>query len=207
METARQPTAIDLLRVERVIGAMYRVPQTPLGVLLDTQGEDLGCCRRQLERGFAPLGTTPAGQLGEIRCDLAAGALMAIGPYAALRAVATRVGYPDTRALRDKIGAALGISPRDLLYARSLELRIAQIEESHRRFGGRALLGGDPALQALREDLRLILAEVPVRTRRLLDGTLVLPTPAQASAEAESLAKKRLGELRAASDHESELLR
>jgi AraC-like DNA-binding protein len=200
METAtRQPSAIDLRRAERLIGAMYREPQTPLGILLDRQGESLGCCRRQLERGLRTLGTTPAPQLSEIRCELAAGALMAIGPYVSLSAVATSVGYPDTRALREKIGEAFGISPRDLIYARSLELHISHAEEAGRRFGGRVLLGADADLRASREDLRLLLTDVPVRTRRLLDGTLVMPTPAQASADAGTLAKERIGKLRAAS--------
>jgi AraC-like DNA-binding protein len=198
----RPPSAIDILRAERALSSMYRRPTFALGHLLDREAGTLNCSRRQLERAFKALGTSPQSQMREIRGDLGA-AMLTRSDRPQLKAVAKRIGLRDTRALRREIGLAWGISPGVLRDAAQLEQSITYLRRSRMERGREDLDAGMVASFIQRR--RDLLKDCPIRTKRLVEGEVVLPTPQRAAAEHQRLARERIELLQANVFHESEL--
>lgn len=197
------PKPIDTLRVESAIRAMYRRPYLDLGDLLDEEAARSACSRRQLQRAFKSLGTSARNQMREIRSELGAAMLAQGDPRMQLKAVATRIGLRDERALRREIGLAWGISPGALKSATILEHSISILRRSRIDRGKED--PGAGLVAALTQRRRGLLKDCPIRTKRLVEGEVAPPTPRQAAVEYQRLASERVERLQAAVLHESKL--
>jgi AraC-like DNA-binding protein len=198
----RPPSPVDILRVEGAIRSMYRRPFLDLGDLLDEVAEASSCSRRQLERAFKALHTTSRDQMREIRAELGA-AMLTKAERPQLKAVAKRIGLRDDRALRREINFAWGISPGALRDAASLEDGIRSLRRSRIQRGVKDPNAG--LVASFDQSRRVLLKDCPIRTRRLVEGEVEVPTPSQAAAEFPRLAHERVERLRADVLHESEL--
>jgi AraC-like DNA-binding protein len=196
------PSAIDVVRVEALLRSIYRQPFLALGHLLDVEAENAGCDRRQFQRAFKVFGTSAQTEVREIRAELGA-AMLTQAEQPPLKVIAKRIGLRDDRALRREIGAAWGVSPGALRDAADLQQTINFLHRSRILRGEEDLDAG--LVSSLKQRKRKILESCPIRTKRLVEGELALPTPKQAAADYQRLATQRVAQLQAAVLHESQL--
>lgn len=188
----------DRQRVEFALAEMYRAPDERCAHLVERSAESLGCCRRQVERAFAGFRTGAGRQLREIRLDLASACLVhpRLGRQG-FTILAKRVGMTDDRALRDKVNARWKLSPREIRDAAALDRYVKAMDRSHEETvrNNRPY----PRDRRYRDELdlrrRRSLRNVPVETKRLIDGSLELPTPMEAAHRSRELAQARVAEL------------
>lgn len=177
-------TAIERLRVEHAIAAMYRTPWARPRLLIEQAAAELGCGRRQLERAFEALGTGAARELWSIRCKLATACLITHSwDEKSERIIARRVGLADDRALRRLIGAQWGISPGRIREAATLQRHLVaweQMEARRRKEWGVTAPEGSYC-QRLRRMIKETLGNAPIEVRRVVEGAVMFPLPRQAA--------------------------
>ncbi|MGN6586992.1 MAG: helix-turn-helix domain-containing protein [Solirubrobacterales bacterium] len=104
---------IDVERVEDALAVMIRKVDRADPIALAVEAASVG--RRQLERHFRNLGTSPHKELCRIRMELAAGELASEGGAARrLKGISRGLGLRDERRLREAVGKAFGLSPQEI---------------------------------------------------------------------------------------------
>jgi AraC-like DNA-binding protein len=198
----------DRIRLEWSLRLMYEKMDRQGSFLFDDLiPRYLHCSRRQIERAFEVFSTSPAAELRQIRAKAAAAQLVKPrSRRSKLAAVASRVGYAGTRALRSEMRWAWGMSPRDLRTAAALHHylsnweairaeRLAEVAESRRKAAYHRVWR---EFRRQRKKLKELLLAAPVETRRLIRGELQLPTAQECAEHAAELARKRVLELESA---------
>lgn len=193
-----KPSAIDLHRVETALDIMIQKVDRADPVAL--AGEAVGVGRRQLERHFRRLGTSPHKELSRIRAQLAAGELtVQEGNSIRLLGVARRVGFQDERRLREATSKSYGLSPGELRQGARLKRRFQQDEAIRRSYRGSKIAAGLWSEYRRRRNRAildgLLRKATPAGVKAIL-GQATLPRPSAARRTSGQLARKRVMELR-----------
>lgn len=172
----------------------------PFGLAVDAA--EVG--RRQLERHFGNLGTSPHKELCRIRTELAAGELASKGGARnRLDWVARRLGYPDERRLREAVGQAFGVSPRELRSGAKIQRALLKDEELRRKARGKQISSGLWSAyrrRRNREKLHSLLGKANPLGSNVILGHAVFPRPCEARKIALELAWPRVRRLKIATD-------
>jgi AraC-like DNA-binding protein len=192
------PSTIDVQRVaaalEVMIGKVDRAEPFALAV------ESASVGRRQLERSFANLMTTPDRELRRIRLQLASGELISKQASSIqLKAISTRVGYRHERRLREATREAYELSPSEVRRGARLE-RNLKLDEKMRaewRGTGVKIAVWNTALRRRRhrEALQRLLRKANVQGEKVILGHISFPRPSEARRIAPELAMTRAREL------------
>jgi AraC-like DNA-binding protein len=194
------PSRLDVERVSAALTVMIQKVDRadPFGLAVDSAAVG----RRQLERHFSNLKTSPHRELCRIRIELAAGELTSRqGTSAHLEGVSRRLGYQDERRLREAVGKAYGLSPREMRTGARIQRNLKQDEEIRRKWRGSRLsvgLWSDYRRRRNREILQKLLKKAKPVGAKVMLGDVSFPRPAKAREMAADLAKTRVLQLYAA---------
>ena len=134
-------SSIDVKRVATTLASMIRKVDRadPFGVAVDSAAVG----RRQLERHFKSLGTTPHKELSRIRAEFAAGELAdKDGFRRSVKGIARRLGYQNERRLREATAKAFGLSPREIRRGSRIDRSLKLDEEIRRKARGSRIPAG-----------------------------------------------------------------
>jgi AraC-like DNA-binding protein len=195
------PSTADVQRVAAVLEVMIGKIDRAEPFALAVDSAVVG--RRQLERSFQNLRTSPHRELCRIRTELAAGELASKqGGSSHLEGVANRLGYRDERRLREAVGSAYGLSPSEVRRGARIERNLRLDEQIRAGYRGRKTTVGvwTSAYRRRRnqEDLQCLLRKANPEGAKIILGQVKFPRPAKAREEAAELATSRALQLYAA---------
>lgn len=152
--------------------------------------------RRQLERSFRRLGTSPNRELCRIRLELAVGELTSKSAASSrLSGIARRVGHADERRLREATHDGLGLSPGEIRLGARISRNLKLDEAARSRFRGKKFKVGVWRTvyrrRQNREKLQRLLRKANPHGANVIVGQVLLPRPAEARERAAELAKER----------------
>ncbi|HEU4737425.1 MAG TPA: helix-turn-helix domain-containing protein [Solirubrobacterales bacterium] len=199
------PSTVDVRRVAAVLEAMIRGIDRAEPFALAVDSATVG--RRQLERSFRNLRTSPHRELCRIRVELAIGELTSKhGSFSHLEGVSRRVGYRDERRLREAVRNAYGLSPSEIRRGARIERNLKLDEQARAKRRGRRVTTGTWSSayrrRRDREDLQRLLGKANAEGARVILGHIVFPRPAEAREDAADLAGNRALQLYAAASGE-----
>jgi AraC-like DNA-binding protein len=195
---AMTPSTLDVQRVVVALEVMISKVDRAEPFALAVDAADIG--RRQLERNFRNLRTTPYRELCRIRLELAVGELTSRqGSSSHLRGISNRVGYRDERRLREATQDAFGLSPGEIRRGARIE-RDLKLDETVRAQwrGKRARVGlwsSAYRRRQSRETLQHLLGKAKPQGSKVILGHITFPRPSKAREEAGEIARTRALEL------------
>jgi len=194
------PSVKDLQRVTAVLEIMISKVDRADPFALAVDSAAVG--RRQLERSFEALKTTPHRELCRIRVELGVGELTSgRGGSIHLEGVAHRLGYRDERRLREAMGKTYGLSPSQIRRGARIERKLKRdqkIRARQRGFRPVGLWSSAYRRRRNREELQRILQKANSQGAKVILNQVSYPRPSTAREEASELARNRVLQLYAA---------
>lgn len=193
--------AQDRLRVETALVVLYGGMDRHTSALLASLGKACCCSRRQVERAFERLGTSPGQELTTIRANTAAAHLVHPNAHLhKLQGIAIRVGYRDDRALRREVTAAWTLSPRELRKAARLHRTLTGWDEVRAERLARAADSRRGAVyhrawrqhRMMLKKLNILQAAAPPETRHLITGRTKKRTAPECTEQAVQAAREHV---------------
>jgi AraC-like DNA-binding protein len=191
------PSALDVQRVAAALEVMISKVDRDEPFALAVDEAEVG--RRQLERHFKALRTTPHKEQCRIRSQLAGAELTSKrGSSSLLRGIARRVGYRSERRLREAMQDTFGLSPGEIRRAARLDRNLKTdeaIRAQWRGTGVRIGLWSEYRRRRTRETFQRLLSKANPTGANLVLGYTLFPRCSRAREEAGVLARARVREL------------